>query len=159
MSTNSDDAVSAVVSYQAQRMNIQSSTGVDESAFNLFDRSPHAWGKVAAWSRKRGKFEKRTAFAPLWSLSVHDKAASDEPFVRGLALIESAASDERNFVKKAVNMALRAIRKRNAVLNTAAVTVARRLADSTDTTAQWVSKDALRELTSPLLGQRIAALR
>ena len=159
MSTNPDDAVSAVVSDLAQRMNTQSSTGVDESAFNLFDRSPHAWGKVAAWSKKRGEFEKRTAFALLWSLSVHDKAAGDEPFVRGLALIESAASDERNFVKKAVNMALRAIGKRNAALNTAAVTVARRLADSTDTTARWVGKDALRELTSPLLAQRIAALR
>ena len=105
------------------------------------------------------RVRKRTAFALLWSLSVHDKAPGDEPFVRGLTLIESAASDERNFVKKAVNMALRAIGKRNDVLNTAAVTVARRLADSTDTTAQWVGKDALRELTSPLLAQRIAALR
>ena len=131
----------------------------DAMSFNLFDRTPHAWAKVTQWSSRKGEFEKRTAFALLWSLSVHDKRAGDEQFMKGLALIEREACDERNFVKKAVNMALRAIGKRNAALNTAAVTVARRLADSTDTTARWVGKDALRELTSPLLAQRIAALR
>jgi len=129
----------------------------DAMSFNLFDRSPHAWTKVTQWSNRRGEFEKRTAFALLWSLSVHDKAAGDEPFIDGLALIEREASDERNFVKKAVNMALRAIGKRNRALNTAAVDVARRLADSDDATARWVGKDALRELTSPGVAKRLQA--
>ena len=118
----------------------------DTICFNLFDRSPHAWAKVIEWSSRRGEFEKRTAFALLWSLSMHDKRADDMQFVRSLGLIERAADDERNFVKKAVNMALRAIGKRNRALKAAAVAVARRLADSDDATAMWIGKDALREL-------------
>lgn len=120
----------------------------DAMSFNLFDRSPHAWAKVAQWSRRRNEFEKRTAFALLWSLTVHDKRATDDAFLGGLAMIEREAGDERNFVRKAMNMALRAIGKRNRALNAAAVVVARRLADSSDATARWVGKDALRELTS-----------
>ena len=127
----------------------------DALSFNLFDRSPHAWSKVAEWSKRRKEFEKRTAFALLWSLTVHDKRAGDDQFIRGLALIEEAAADERNFVKKAVNMALRAIGKRNRVLNTAAVAVAQRLANSKDPTERWVGKDALRELTSPAVTRRL----
>jgi 3-methyladenine DNA glycosylase AlkD len=119
----------------------------DAMCFNLFDRSPHAWAKVTQWSSRRNEFEKRTAFALLWSLTVHDKRAGDEPFLQGLALIEREAGDERNFVKKAVNMALRAVGKRNQALKAAAVEVARRLASSEDATARWVGKDALRELT------------
>lgn len=129
----------------------------DTMSFNLFDRTTHAWNKVALWSKRRREFEKRTAFALLWSLSVHDKHASDERFVRGLGFIEQAAGDERNFVKKAVNMALRAIGKRNAALNAAAVTVARRLADSREPTARWIGKDALKELTSPAMVRRLVA--
>lgn len=120
----------------------------DTMCFNLFDRTPYAWAKVTQWSGSKEEFVKRTAFALLWSLSVHDKKASNERFIQGLALIERAADDDRNFVKKAVNMALRAIGKRNRTLNTAAVSVARRLADSTNPTAHWVGSDALRELTS-----------
>jgi 3-methyladenine DNA glycosylase AlkD len=127
----------------------------DAMSFNLFDRTPHAWAKVAQWSSKRNEFEKRTAFALLWSLTVHDKSASDDQFIQGLALIEREAGDGRNFVKKAVNMALRAIGKRNLALNTSAVAVARRLADSQDATAKWVGKDALRELTSPGVTKRL----
>jgi 3-methyladenine DNA glycosylase AlkD len=118
----------------------------DAMCFNLFDRSPHAWAKVEQWSKRRKEFEKRTAFALLWSLSVHDKRASDEQFLHGLELIEREATDERNFVKKAVNMALRAIGKRNRALRAAAVEVARRLAASDDATARWNGKDALRDL-------------
>lgn len=120
----------------------------DAMCFNLFDRTPHAWDKVTQWSSSNREFVKRTAFALLWSLSVHDKAAGNERFEQGLALIERAAADERHFVKKAVNMALRAIGKRNRDLNSAAVAAARRLADSPDATARWVGKDALRELTA-----------
>jgi 3-methyladenine DNA glycosylase AlkD len=129
----------------------------DAMSFNLFDRSPHAWDKVAEWSSRRREFEKRTAFALLWSLTVHDKRAGDERFIRGLALVEREAGDNRHFVKKAVNMALRAVGKRNRALNAAAVAVARRLAGSSDTTASWIGKDALRELTSPGLRKRLEA--
>ena len=88
---------------------------------------------------------------------MHDKSAGDEPFKQGLLLIEREASDGRHFVKKATNMALRAIGKRNRALNAAAVVVARRLAESKDATARWVGKDALRELTSPAVTARLKA--
>jgi 3-methyladenine DNA glycosylase AlkD len=128
----------------------------DTLCFALFDRTPHAWAKVARWAGRRDEFVKRAAFALLWSLTVHDKVAKDEQFVQGLLLIERAADDERNFVKKAVNMALRAIGKRNLTLNAAAVAVARRLAASPEAAARWVGKDALRELTSPSVIRRLA---
>jgi len=131
----------------------------DAMSFNLFDRTPHAWAKVTQWSSRRNEFQKRTAFALLWSLTVHDKAAGDELFEEGLALIEREAGDKRNFVKKAVNMALRAVGKRNRALNAAATVVARRLENSTDATARWVGKDALRELTSAAVTGRVKALR
>ncbi len=128
----------------------------DTLCFALWDRTPHAWAKVAQWSDQPGEFVKRTAFALLWSLTVHDKRAGDAPFARGLRLVERGAVDERHFVKKAVNMALRAIGKRNAALNAAAVTVARRLSESPEAAARWVGKDALRELTSPAVVRRLA---
>jgi 3-methyladenine DNA glycosylase AlkD len=129
----------------------------DAMSFNLFDRTPHAWAKVVQWSSRPNEFEKRTAFALLWSLTVHDKAAGDELFKQGLALIEREAGDERHFVKKATNMALRAIGKRNRALNSAAVAVARRLANSKDPAARWVGSDALRELTSAGVTKRFKA--
>src|SRR5688500_5691996 len=129
----------------------------DAMSFNLFDRTPHAWAKVVAWSSRRRAFEKRTAFALLWSLTVHDKRAGDEPFRQGLRLVEREAGDQRHFVKKATNMALRAIGKRNRALNAAAVVVARRLAVSKDATARWVGQDALRELTSRAVTARLKA--
>jgi 3-methyladenine DNA glycosylase AlkD len=128
----------------------------DAMSFNLFDRSPHAWVKVDEWSGRSKEFEKRTAFALLWSLSVHDKQADDASFLRGLAIIEREAADDRNFVKKAINMALRAIGKRNRALNTAAVAVARRLAGSDDAAARWVGSDALRELTGASVAKRLS---
>jgi 3-methyladenine DNA glycosylase AlkD len=129
----------------------------DAMSFNLFDRTPHAWTKVVQWSSRRNEFAKRTAFALLWSLTVHDKSAGDEPFKQGLRLIEREAGDGRNFVKKATNMALRAVGKRNRALNAAALEVARRLAESTSATARWVGRDALRELTSPAVTARLKA--
>ncbi len=119
----------------------------DALSFNLFDRSPHAWAKVAKWSSRKNEFEKRAAFALLWSLALHDKSADDAQFMKGLALIEREATDERNFVKKAVNMALRAIARRNRKLEAAAIAVARRLASSENATERWVGKDALNEMT------------
>jgi len=131
----------------------------DTVCFHLFDRSPHAWGKVAPWSRRRDEFVRRAAFALLWGLTVHDKRADDEPFAQGLLLVERAANDERNFVKKAVNMALRAVGKRSPALHAAAVAVAQRLSASPQAAARWVGKDALKELTSPRVIQRLAARR
>ena len=120
----------------------------DTVCFVLFDRTPHAWDKVEAWAPRRSEYVRRAAFALLWGLTVHDKRAGDAPFLHGLGLIERAATDERHFVKKAVDMALRAVGKRNAALNGAAIGVARRLTASADATAQWVGRHALRELTT-----------
>ena len=131
----------------------------DTLCFHLFDRTPHAWQKVAQWCGRREEFVKRAAFALLWGLTAHDKQAGDERFIQSLRFIERAASDDRNFVKKAVNMALRAIGKRNPALNAAAVAVARRLADSPQAAARWVGKDALRELTSVGVIRRLATRR
>ena len=131
----------------------------DTVCFVLFDRTPHAWGKVAKWCDSREEFIKRAAFALLWGLTVHDKQSGDEPFLDSLPRIERAAADDRHFVKKAVNMALRATGKRSPALNVAAVKVARRLAASDQPSAQWVGKDALRELTSASVTRRLAARR
>jgi 3-methyladenine DNA glycosylase AlkD len=129
----------------------------DTVCFVLFDRTKHAWGRVEKWTALKEEFPKRAAFALLWALSVHDKECGDAPFLRGLALVERGASDERHFVKKAVNMALRAVGKRNAALNKAAIAVAKRLAASEDAAPRWVGKDALRELGSPSVQRRIRA--
>ena len=128
----------------------------DTLTFVLWDRSPHAWPKVREWARHEEEFVKRASFAMLASLTVHDKAAPDERYLEGLKLIEREASDGRNFVKKAVNWALRSIGKRSPMLNAEAVAVAKRLAASQDSAARWVGKDALRELTGPSVQRRLA---
>jgi len=132
---------------------------VDTLCFNLFDRTPYAWKKVAAWCPRKEEFIKRAGFALLWSLTVHDKTAPDDKFVQGLVRIERGADDDRHFVKKAVNMALRAVGKRNSSLNKAAVAVAQRLADSQKPAPRWIGKDALRELLSPSVMRRIESQR
>jgi len=129
----------------------------DTACFHLFDRTPHAMKKVAAWAPRRDEFVRRAAFALLASLTVHDKALPDAAFVKGLGLIERFAIDERNFVKKSVNWALRSIGKRNAALHRASLAVAGRLAKSSDAAPRWVGKDALRELKSASVTRRLAA--
>lgn len=94
---------------------------------------------------EREEFVKRAAFALLASLALHDKSAGDQPFLETLPLIERAATDERNFVKKGVSWALRSVGRRNATLNAAAVALAQRLSASPEAAARWVGKDALRE--------------
>ena len=131
----------------------------DTVCFHLFDRTPYAWTKVAQWSRSEDEFVKRAAFALLASLAGHDKSAGDGRFVRTLDLIEQAAADDRNFVKKGVSWALRRIGRRNAPLNAAAVSLSRRLSASPEPGARWVGKDALRELTSPAVKRQLAARR
>ncbi|MFN8178875.1 MAG: DNA alkylation repair protein [bacterium] len=124
--------------------------------FHLFDRTPHAWKKVDLWSRRKDEFPKRAAFALLASLALHDKEAPDAPFLRSLRLIEGAATDERNFVKKGVSWALRAVGQRSAALHEAAVGLARRLEESESAAARWV-RDARKELTSALVQKRLRA--
>jgi 3-methyladenine DNA glycosylase AlkD len=131
----------------------------DTVCFHLFDRTPHAWTKVAQWHDKRAEFVKRGAFALLASLALHDKRTGDEPFLESLALIERGATDDRNLVKKGVSWALRGIGRRNAALNTAAVRVARRLSTSPEPGARWVGRDALKELTSTAVVRRLAGPR
>lgn len=129
----------------------------DTICFHLFDGTPHAWAKIPQWSAAEEEFVKRAAFALLASLAGHDKKAGDELFLRYMPLIESAATDDRNFVKKGVSWALRMIGRRNLELNAAAVALARRLANSNDAPARWVGKGALRELTSPAVVRRLAS--
>jgi len=131
----------------------------DTVCFCLFDRTPHAWRKIERWSARRDEFVRRAAFALLASVALHDKQGPDGPFLRSLALIERAASDDRNFVKKGVSWALRAVGRRSVALNDAAVHLARRLAESPDAPSRWVGKDALRELTSPKLRKSLATRR
>jgi 3-methyladenine DNA glycosylase AlkD len=131
----------------------------DTVCFHLFDRTPHAWNKVAQWSSNEKEFVKRAAFALLASLAGHAKGTDDDPFLHSLALIERAATDERNFVKKSVSWALRGVGRRNAILNAAAVKVARRLLASQEPAARWVAKDALKYLTSPVVTRRFGAGR
>ena len=119
----------------------------DTVCFHLFDRTPHAFGKVRQWSGRRDEFVRRAAFALLASLALHDKSTPDGPFAECLPLIERAASDDRNFVKKGVSWALRGIGRRNAALHPAAMATAGRLAASQDAAARWVGKDALRDLS------------
>lgn len=128
----------------------------DTACFHLFDQLPHAFRKVEQWSRLKGEFQKRGAFALLACLALHHKDHGDEPFARALPLIERAATDDRNFVRKAVNWALRSVGERSRVLHSSATTMARRLAASPDPTARWIGKDALRQLGSAAVTHRLA---
>jgi 3-methyladenine DNA glycosylase AlkD len=117
---------------------------VDTVCFKLWDRVPHAHGKVAEWAALNDEFGRRTAFALLACAALHGHG-SDEDFLRGLTLIETCATDERNFVKKGVNWALRAIGgKKSPALRAAARETAARLAASSDKAARWNGKDAMR---------------
>ncbi|BCS30870.1 hypothetical protein TBR22_A00700 [Luteitalea sp. TBR-22] len=125
----------------------------DTLCFTLFDRTPHAWGRVDRWAGARQEFVRRAAFALLASLALHDKAAPDAPFLDRLPLIVAAADDDRPLVRKGVSWALRAIGRRNARLHAAALAVARRLAADADAGSRWVGKDAARELTGPIVAR------
>jgi 3-methyladenine DNA glycosylase AlkD len=127
----------------------------DALCFHLFDKTPHAWKKISKWSNARAEFVKRASFALLASVALHDKLAPDKPFRDSLRLIERAATDDRNFVKKAVSWALRGIGKRNPALHAAAVRLAGRLAASPNRSARWIGKDALRDLATPATRRRL----
>jgi 3-methyladenine DNA glycosylase AlkD len=133
----------------------------DQATTSLFDLTKHAWGKAVKWAGRDQEWVKRAGFTLMAGLAVHDKSADNRAFVKLLLVIERGALDERNFVKKAVNWALRNIGKRNLALNAAAIACAERIrtvanhraggergGDPTDRSARWVANDALRELTS-----------
>lgn len=121
----------------------------DTTCFHLFDKTPHAYAKASVWVRSPREFVRRAGFALMASLAVHDKSAPDERFLPMLRLVERAATDDRNFVKKGVSWALRAIGHRSRGLHRRAVATARRLAASSDRSARWVGKDALGDLLRP----------
>jgi len=124
---------------------------VDTVCFKLFDQTPHAWKKVGQWASRRDEFQKRAGFVLLACLCGHDKTASNDRFLECLPLIEGAATDERNFVKKGLSWALRGIGRRNLELNKAAAELAGRLSKSSDPTARWLGKEALREFARPVV--------
>jgi 3-methyladenine DNA glycosylase AlkD len=121
----------------------------DTVCFKLWDRSPYAWEKARQWAVSPREFVKRGGFVLMACLAGHDKTAADARFLAFLPLIEKGATDERNFVMKGVSWALRGIGRRNLVLNAAAVKLAKRLVTSRNTSAQWVGRGALKELTNP----------
>src|SRR4029078_4274604 len=119
----------------------------DTVCFHLFDRAPGAWRAVARWQNRRPEFVRRAAFALIASLALHDKTAGDAPFLEALHFIEDAADDDRNFVKKAVNWALRSVAARTTALNAEAIRVATRLSQSPQTSTRWIGNDSMRALT------------
>ncbi|MBU4461010.1 MAG: DNA alkylation repair protein [Verrucomicrobia bacterium] len=121
----------------------------DQCCLNLFRRTPHAWRRAHAWSRRRAEFVKRAGFSLFAVLAVHDKAAPDERFLDVFAAVEREAGDDRNFVRKSVNWALRQAGKRNPALRRAAIDCARRLRALDSRSARWIASDALRELEFP----------
>ena len=129
---------------------------VDTACFVLFDRTPHAFAKVAEWARRPDEFGRRASFALLASVALHDKTSPDAAFLRCLPLAERAATDERNFVKKAVSWALRGIGSRSPALHAATLALSERLTESADDTARWVGRDVLRDITRPLVVKRVA---
>jgi 3-methyladenine DNA glycosylase AlkD len=131
----------------------------DTACFKLFDRSALAWELAPRWAASPREFTRRGGFALMACLALHDKQAPDAAFLKCLPLIERAATDERNFVKKGVSWALRGIGHRNAALHAAAVKTARRLAAATNATARWVGNDALRDLTRPMVTKRFKRRR
>lgn len=140
----------------------------DQATTSLFDRTPHAWSKAREWAVRDELWVKRGGFALMAGLAAHDKRATDRDFAKLLPLIARAASDERRFVKKSVNWALRNIGKRNRTLNAAAIACAEKIlaaankragnergGDSNARSARWVASDALRELRSDKVRARL----
>jgi len=128
---------------------------VDGTCRYLFLYTPFAWKKAIEWSRRKEEFVRRAAFALMAYLAIHDKQAPDAKYLRLLPLVRRAATDERNFVKKAVNWALRQIGKRNLRLNRAAIRTGEEIRKFDSAAARWIAADALRELRSPAVQRRL----
>ncbi len=128
----------------------------DQLCMNLFEKVPFIIKKIKDWSKRDEEFVKRTAYSLIACLAWHDKESSDEKFINFIPIIKSGVTDERNFVKKAVNWALRNIGKRNTNLNKVAIKVAREIQQMDSKTARWIASDAIRELTSEKIQERLA---
>jgi 3-methyladenine DNA glycosylase AlkD len=118
----------------------------DQACMNLFWRTPHAWGMTAKWVEAKREFVRRAGFALIASLAWKDKQSPDHRFEALLPLIKDASTDDRNFVKKAVNWALRGIGKRNPQLRRSAIAAAKEIGALDSRAARWIASDALREL-------------
>lgn len=127
----------------------------DQVCMNLFEKNQLAWKKIIDWSEREEEFVKRTAFSLIACLAWHDKKASDEQFIELFPIIIREATDQRNFVKKAVNWALRNIGKRNLNLNQAALEAAKEIKRLDSKTARWIAADAIRELESDAVQSRL----
>jgi len=127
----------------------------DQCCGNLFDKTKFAEKKAVEWSSREEQFVKRASFVLIASIAIHNKKAEDEKFIKFLPLIKRESEDERNFVKKAVNWALRQIGKRNLKLNKKAVEMARSIQKIDSKSAKWIASDALRELTSEAIIARL----
>ena len=128
---------------------------VDAACCYLYASAKPAWNKVSGWSGRREEFAKRAAFSLMAYLSYKDKETKDARFRGCLRIIEREAWDERNFVRKAVNWALRNIGKRNLRLNREAIRAAERIRRQGSRSARWIAADALRELKSPAMQSRL----
>jgi 3-methyladenine DNA glycosylase AlkD len=128
----------------------------DQACMKLFAKTPHVGGQVAKWAKDDREFVRRAAFATIAGYAVHGKGAADDEFTPFLKLIEKYATDPRNFVRKAVNWALRQVGKRSSSLHAPALALAEKLAASDDKTARWIGRDAVKELSDP---KQIARLK
>lgn len=128
---------------------------VVDQVCGMFEETPFAYPKAFEWSLRREEFVKRAGFVLMAGLAVHDKGAPDEKLAQFLPVIEREAGDERNFVKKAVNWALRNIGKRNPHLNALAIETAGRIRQMDSRAARWIAADALRELTGEKVQKRL----
>ena len=127
----------------------------DQCCMNLFEETKSAYQKCVEWSSREEEFVKRAGFVLMARLAVSDKSAKDEMFLKFLPIIEREATDNRNFVKKAVNWALRQIGKRNLHLNKMAIRTAKEIQKMDSKSAKWVASDAIRELTSKEVQERL----
>jgi 3-methyladenine DNA glycosylase AlkD len=129
----------------------------DGTCCHLFAYAKPAWKKAFLWCSRKPEFEKRAGFALAAYLAVHDKTAQDAAFRRFLKVIQREAWDERNFVKKAMNWALRGIGKRNRRLNRAAIKAAEKIRQGGTSSGRWIAADAIRELKSEAVQRRLRA--
>ena len=128
----------------------------DQCCMNLFDKTQFAYGKALTWSRDDREFVRRAGFAMMASLAIHDKKAPDTVFELFLPFIVSCSTDDRNYVKKSVNWALRQIGKRNAELNKKAIAASKEIQKLDSKTARWIAADALRELQGDSVKKKVA---
>lgn len=127
----------------------------DQCCNNLYWRTPFAWKRSLDWCEREEEFVRRAGFTTMAVLAVHDRKADDGDFVRLLQAVERHSSDDRNFVKKAVNWALRQIGKRNMCLNEKAVEAGERILKKGDRASRWIATDALKELRSEAVQHRL----